>query len=79
MDQIKNQRINTEMTICNIILSMERPFKISQLLSQAERYHITNKDLVLDVLDQLCESGLVKYSEIENDVWAYKNLKIAYA
>lgn len=77
MDHIKNQRINTEMTISHIILSMERPFKVSQLLSRAESYHITNKDLVLEILDQLCENGCIKYSEIENDVWAYK--KTAYA
>ena len=71
---MENNRINMEMTICSIILGMEKPFKISQLLCEAHRYGIENDDLVLDILDQLCESGIIKYSEIENDVWAYKKI-----
>lgn len=69
---MNNTRINLEMTICDMILGMDRPFKISQLLYEAEKRGLTNKDLVLGILDQLCESGLVKYSEVEDDVWAYR-------
>ena len=72
--EMENTRINMEMTICSIILSMERPFKISQLFSKTDEYNITNKDLVLEILGQLCESGKIKYSEIEDDVWAYKKI-----
>lgn len=71
---MSNERINMEMTICNVILSMERPFRVSQLFDKIEEYGITKKDLVLDILDQLCESGIIKYSEIENDEWAYSKL-----
>lgn len=73
-----NNRINTEMTICNIILSMEQPFKITQLFKETDKYGISNRDLVLDILGQLCESGIIKYSEIDNDVWAYKKM-VQYA
>lgn len=69
---MNNTRINLEMTICDMILGMDRPFKISQLLQVAEEHGLTNKDLVLEILDQLCESGLIKYSEVEDDVWAYR-------
>lgn len=61
-----------EAEISEIILSMERPFKISQLFQEMERHDITDMTLVLEVLDQLCDSGLIKYSEVENDEWAYK-------
>lgn len=67
-----NIKINMEMEACDIILGMDRPFRVSQLLNEAERRGISDKDLVLDVLDQLCESGIIKYSEVENDVWAYR-------
>lgn len=71
---MENVRINAEMTVCNVILSMERPFKISQVIEESEKCGIKNRDLILDVLAQLCESGVIKYSEIEDDVWAYKKM-----
>ena len=70
----KNFKINNELRICDIILSMERPFKISQLLQEMNRNGIYNEILVLEILDQLCDSGIIKYSEIEDDVWAYKKM-----
>lgn len=69
---MENSRINLEMLICDSILNMDRPFKISQLLNIMEAKGVNNKQLVLDILDQLCDSGLIKYSEIEDDIWAYK-------
>lgn len=65
--------INLEMLVCDIILQMERPFKISQLFRAMSAKGIEDKNLILDVLDQLCDSGLVKYSEIDDDTWAYKS------
>lgn len=62
-----------EREICNVILSLERPFKISQLLEVMQEHDITDKDKILEVLDQLCDSGVIKYSEVEDDQWAYKN------
>lgn len=70
-------KINTEMLICDIILGMERPFKISELLKKTDEQGIKNRDFVLDVLNQLCESGVIKYSEIQDDVWAYKKVSVA--
>ena len=67
-----NIKINIETEVCDIILGMDRPFRVSQLLNEACRRGISNKDIVLDVLDQLCESGIIRYSEVENDVWAYR-------
>lgn len=71
---MQNNKINIEMSICDVILGMERPFKISQLLCETRKIGVENDDLVLDILDQLCESGKIKYSEIEDDVWAYKKI-----
>lgn len=69
---MNNTRINMEMMICDVILGMDRPFKVSQLLAETDKRGIINKDLVLEILSQLCESGLIKYSEIDDDVWAYR-------
>lgn len=69
-----NERITMELKICKIILDMDRPFKISQLLAVTSQQNITNDELVLDVLGQLCESGIIKYSEIQDDVWAYRKI-----
>ena len=57
-----------------MILGMDKPFKISHLLRETDKHGITNRDLVLDILSQLCESGMVKYSEVENDIWAYRKV-----
>ncbi|MBO5054854.1 MAG: hypothetical protein J6C64_00660 [Lachnospiraceae bacterium] len=64
---------NKEIVICNIILSMDRPFKISQLFDEMAGKGINDRDKILEVLDQLCDSGIIRYSEVEDDQWAYKN------
>lgn len=69
---MENVKLNKEMSVCNIILSLERPFKISQLLEETQREGILDSNFVLEILDQLCDSGIIKYSEIEDDVWAYR-------
>lgn len=51
---------------------MDRPFKISQLLEKMESKGVFDKDKVLQVLDELCDSGIIKYSEVEDKQWAYK-------
>ena len=66
-----DNRLTLEKQICDIILGMKRPFEISQLFSEAYKHNITNKDLILDVLSQLCESGVIRYSEIKDNTWAY--------
>ncbi len=54
------------------ILSMERPFNVSNLFYLLEtKCHITNRQLILNILEELCESGVIKYSEIIDDRWAF--------
>lgn len=69
-----NKKINEELRVCDIILSMEIPFKISQLFEKAESQGVYDKMLILEVLNQLCDSGVIKYSEVGDDVWAYKKI-----
>ena len=54
------------------ILIMEQPFCLSELFKLLEAKHgITNRPLTLKILEELCESGAVKYSEVADDDWAY--------
>lgn len=54
------------------ILTMERPFYLSDLFRLLEtKYGITNRQLILKILEELCESGTIKYSEVVDDDWAY--------
>ena len=58
------------------ILSMERPFNVSDLFYTLEENHgITNRTLILEVLDELCESGIISYSEINDDCWAFEVIR----
>lgn len=54
------------------ILTMEQPFYLSELFKLLEaKYGITNRPLTLKIMEELCESGAVKYSEVADDDWAY--------
>ena len=54
------------------VLTMEQPFYLSELFKLLEvKYGITNRTLILKILEELCESGAVKYSEVSEDDWAY--------
>lgn len=60
------------------ILSMERPFNVSDLFFALERKHsIQNRSLIMEVLDELCDSGKLSYSEINDDCWAFHVKKAA--
>ena len=60
------------------ILDMERPFNISDLFYKLEKDHgICNRTLILGVLAELCDSGLISYSEINDDCWAFNVVKPA--
>lgn len=49
-----------------------KPFYLSDLYKLLEaKYGITNRPLILKILEELCESGTVKYSEVADDDWAY--------
>lgn len=54
------------------ILTMEQPFYLLELFKLLKtKYGIANRPLILKVLEELCESGTVKYSEVADDNWAY--------
>jgi hypothetical protein len=57
--------------IAKIIMNIEKPFSISGLLFVCRQNQINDVDLILEVLDDLCDAGLVSYSEIQDDCWAY--------
>ena len=68
--------MNLELQICSIILNMKNPFSVYELLMRTDSQQIKNRDFVLDVLNQLCESGIVKYCEVKNNIWKYKIVNI---
>lgn len=53
------------------ILEMERPFNVSDLFYRLAAKEVTNRALILEVLDELCDNGLIDYSEIYDDCWAF--------
>lgn len=59
--------------ISRTILNMEIPFKLSQLYEVLEKKGITDRELILDVLNQLYEKGLVDYASVEDDTLEYES------
>lgn len=60
------------------ILQMERPFNVSDLFYKLDSsYNIRNRTLILEVLDELCDSGAIDYSEINDDCWAFNVVRVA--
>ena len=55
---------------------MKNPFSVYELLVITDSQQIKNRDFVLDVLNQLCESGIVKYYEVQDNIWKYKIVNI---
>jgi len=70
---MKNTNKLTERAIIRqTILGMEKPFNVSELFYLLETtYGIVNRQLILNILEELCESGVIKYSEVRNDCWAF--------
>lgn len=64
----------TQKRIREVILNMERPFRISDLFIRLEREGITDRVVILEQLDVLCEAGLVNYAEIDDYCWAYTSI-----
>ena len=55
------------------ILTMDRPFNVSELFYLLEtKYEIKNRQLILNIVEELCESGVIKYSEVIDDCWAFE-------
>lgn len=60
------------------ILRMERPFNVSDLFYRLDSENmIQNRALILEVLDELCDSGVIDYSEINDDCWAFNVVRSA--
>lgn len=73
----KKEEISSK-SICVIrqtILTMEKPFCITDLFVALNLAGITDRDLILEVLDELYERGLVEYRHREGVVddpkWAF--------
>lgn len=59
--------------IRQVILSMDMPFNVADLFYLMEtRYRITNRQLILNIVEELCESGVIKYSEISDNCFAFE-------
>lgn len=64
--------------IREVILGMERPFNVSDLFYKLDvKHEIRNRPLILEVLDELCDSGIIDYSEINDDCWAFEVVRSA--
>lgn len=63
--------------IKDTILHMEKPFNVSDLLYTLESQGIKNRALILAILDELCDSGFLDYSEVNDDCWAFNVIKSA--
>lgn len=70
---ILSEVASRKVTISRVILNMEIPFKLSQLYEILEKKGITDRELILDVLNQLYEKGLVGYASVEDDTLEYES------
>lgn len=61
--------------ILNGILEFNRPFNLSDLYYKFSKMGIVNRIKIRDILDDLCDSGHIEYSEIDNDIWVFEVVK----
>jgi hypothetical protein len=58
------------------ILEMDKPFCLIDLYRRLEKIGVTDRGLILRVLDELYEEGLIEYDKIEQTVdepvWGFK-------
>lgn len=62
------------------IIEMEKPFCVADLLSRLKKQGIENKGLILEILNEMFDEGLIKYEKITGRVdevfpnggWAFK-------
>lgn len=60
--------------IRNVILEMDKPFKMSELFAVLREKDIINKWLILSILEQLMNCGLVTTSDVEDDMAIYRSV-----
>lgn len=62
--------------IKDAILSIEVPFnKVDLIHILRAQYNIDNPVMTDEVLDNLCDNGLLRYTEINDNVWAFVKVK----
>ena len=59
---------NQEALIKQIILNMDKPFKMSDLFNVLSKHNISDRAMILNVLDSLINCGLVEYADVQDDV-----------
>ena len=72
--------INDVSNIRKEIMAMEKPFCLTDLYIRLEKKGITDRGLILTVLDELYAEGLIEYDKIEGMVdephdevnWAFR-------
>ncbi len=64
--------VNENAIILAGIIQMQGYFNLTDLYIKFEKMGIKNRVMIQKILDELCESEYITYSEIENDVWAFK-------
>ena len=67
---------NKILIIKSTILEINKPFLISELFTELEKKGIHNKILILGVLDQMLDEGLVSYDDFKEDSPVYKTFLI---
>lgn len=72
--------INDVSNIRKEIMAMEKPFCLTDLYIRLEKKGVTDRGLILTVLDELYAEGLIEYDKIEGTVdephdevnWAFR-------
>lgn len=73
-DTMQMTGIDAKSHIRDVILKMDKPFKLSQLFQTLDKEGLNDKYLILDVLNQLYENGLVKKTDVEDDTSEYESI-----
>lgn len=68
-----------DLIIQKTILEMEKPFLMSDLFNKLALVGITDKEAILNILDELLNMGLVEYSDVNDDLSVYYQSAFAIA
>ena len=68
-----------DLLIRKTILEMEKPFLMSDLFNELAAQGVTDKEAILNVLDELLNIGLVEYSDVNDDLFGYYQSVLASA
>ena len=61
--------------IIEAIIEMDKPFRITDLYIKLKQEHnIDDRKMILEVLQDLLNNGVVNYLEISDNVWAYSSM-----